>query len=252
MAQPVHDHLSRQGAGKKNKWVTPTSDAQTAFEMLKKTYLEATVIAFADFDKPFLLETNTSKLGFGAVLSQKQPNGWYYPVAYASQSLTIHKCNYHSTKQELLALKWAITEQFQEYLHWKPYVVKTDNNPLAYILTTPSLDATWHHWRELLAGFTFSIEYQKGRDNAVADALSCVVSKLNAEAVKSILDGVTAGTIGRADVHHLAVSEANEKIHKQVEETTVQAQATHMCANLHVMDWVAAQQEDLILKVVME
>ena len=52
--------------------------------------------------------------------------------------------------------------------------------------------STWHHWVvESLAGFTFSIEYQKERDNAVADALSHVTSKLDAEVVKSILDGVT-------------------------------------------------------------
>ena len=118
-----------------------------------------------------------------------------------SQSLTIYEHNYHSTKQEFLALKWVIAEQFQEYLHWKLFVVKTDNNPLTYILTTPNLDATQHHWVESLAGFTFSIKYQKGRDNAVADVLSHVASNLNAEAVKSILDGVTMGTIGRADAH---------------------------------------------------
>ena len=85
-------------------------------------------------------------------------------------------------------MKWAITEQFQEYLHWKPFIVRTGNNPLTYILTTPDLDATWYHWVESLAGFTFSIKYQKGRDNAVVDALSCVALKLNAEAVMSILD----------------------------------------------------------------
>ena len=80
-------------------------------------------------------------------------------------------------------------------------VVKTDNNPLTYILTTPNLDATQHCWLESLAGFTFSIRYQKGRGNAVADALSHVASKLNAEAVKSILDGITIGTAGRANGH---------------------------------------------------
>ena len=151
-----------------------------------------------------------------------------------------------------LALKWAIAVQFQEYLCWKLFVVKMDNNPLTYILTTPNFDTTHHHWVEMLAGFTFSIEYQKGRDNVVADALSCVVSKLNAEAVKAILDGVTVGTAGRADAHDLTVAEADERIQKQVEETAVQVQATHMCVNLHVMDWVAAQQEDPILKIVME
>ena len=109
--------------------------------MLKKVCLEAPLLAFADFDKPFLLDTDASKLGLGAVLSQKQSDGQYHPVTYVSPSLTIHKHNYPSTKQEFLALKWAIAEQFQEYLQWKPFVVKTDNNPLTYILTTPNLDA---------------------------------------------------------------------------------------------------------------
>ena len=62
-------------------------------------------------------------------------------------------------KQEFLALKWAIAEQFQEYLLWKPFIVRTDNNQLTYIMTTPNLDATQHQWVELLVRFTFSIEY---------------------------------------------------------------------------------------------
>ena len=139
-------------------------------------------------------------------------------------------------KQEFLVLKWAIVEQFQEYLCWKPFVVKTDNNPLTYIFTTPNLDATWHCWVELLTGFTFSIDYQKGRDNAVADALSWVASKLKAEAVKSMQDGVTIGTAGRANGHDPVVAEADIRIHEQVKETAVQGCATHIHVNVHVMD----------------
>ena len=105
---------------------------------------------------------------------------------------------------------------------------------------------------ELLTGFTFSIKYQKGRNNAVADALSHIASKLNTEAVKSILDGVTIGTSERINTHDPTVAEADKRIHKEVEETAVQGCATHMCVNLHVMDWVAVQQEDPILKIVME
>ena len=96
-----------------------TEEAQGAFTVLKKACLEAPVLAFANFDKPFLLETDVSKLGLGAVLSQKQTNGHYHPVAYASQSVTPHESIYHSTKLEFLALKWVFTEQFQEYLLWK-------------------------------------------------------------------------------------------------------------------------------------
>ena len=163
------------------------------------------------------------------MLSQKQSDGWYHPAAYVSQSLTTHEHNYHSIKQEFLVLKWVIGEQFQEYLHWKLFAGKTDRNPLTYIVTTPNLNATQHHWVESLAGFTFSIKYQKGRDDAVAAALSHVASKLNAEAVKCILDGVTIGTTERSNNHDPMVTEANERIHKQVDKTPVQGHATHTC-----------------------
>ena len=75
VAQPLHEHLSGEGASKKSVWIILTSDMQIAFEMLKKACLEVPVLAFADFDKPFLLETNASKSGLGVVLSQKQPDG---------------------------------------------------------------------------------------------------------------------------------------------------------------------------------
>ena len=67
-----------------------------------------------------------------------------------------------------------------------------------------------------------------------------------------MLDGVTVGTAGRTDTHDLMVVEANEGVHKQMKETAVQTQAAHMHVNLHVMGWVAVQQEDPILKIVME
>ena len=122
IAQPLHKHLSGKGASKKNKWVKLTEEALDAFEMLKKACLEAPVLAFADFNMPFILETDGSKLGLGAVLSQKQTDGWHHLLAYASWSLTLHEHNYHSTKQEFLALKWAFAEQLQEYLLWKQFI----------------------------------------------------------------------------------------------------------------------------------
>ena len=119
-------------------------------------------------------------------------------------------------------------------------------------MTTPNLNANQHCWVESLAGFTFSIEYHKGWENAATDALSQVTSKLDAEIVKSFLDGITMGTIGRADAHNPTVAEADEEIHMQVWETAVQGRATHACVNIHVTNWVASQQEDPILKTVIE
>ena len=106
---------------------------------------EHPISAFADYTKGFLLKTDTSKEGLGVVLSQKQADGQYHLVAYGSQALTAHEKNYHSTKVEFLALKWTITEHFKEYLLYQFFLVRTNNNPLTYIMTTPNLDTTGHH-----------------------------------------------------------------------------------------------------------
>ena len=117
--------------------------------------MNSPVLAFADYTKDFLFETDISKEGLEAVLSQKQEDGWFHPVAYGSQVLTMHDKNYHSTKLEFLALKWAVMEHFKEYLLYQPFFVKTDINPLTYIRTTPNLDATGHQWVGALAKFNF-------------------------------------------------------------------------------------------------
>ena len=114
------------------------------FEALKQACMNSPVLAFADYLKDFLLETDALKEGLGAVLSQKQEDGQFHPVAYGSWVLTTHETKYHSTRLEFLALKLAITEHFKEYLLYQPFLVKTDNNPLTYIMTTPNLDATGH------------------------------------------------------------------------------------------------------------
>ena len=61
-----------------------------AFEALKQACMNSPVLAFTDYTKDFLLETDTSKEGLGAVLSQKQEDKWFHPVAYGSWALTTH------------------------------------------------------------------------------------------------------------------------------------------------------------------
>ena len=121
-----------------------SKDALEAFQALKQACMNSPVLALADYMKEFLLKMDASKEGLGAVLSQKQANGWFHLVAYGSWALTAHEKNYLSTKLAFLALKWAVTERFKEYLLYQPFLVKTDNNPLTYIMTNPNLDATGH------------------------------------------------------------------------------------------------------------
>ena len=132
-----------------------SNDASVAFLALKQVCMNSPVLAFTDYIKDILLKTDASKEGFGAVLSQKQADGWFHPVAHGSWALTAHEKNYHSTKLEFLGLKWAVIEHFKEYLLYQPFLVKTDNNPLTYIMTTPNLDATGHHEVGALAKFNF-------------------------------------------------------------------------------------------------
>ena len=70
--------------------------------------------------------------------------------------------------------------------------------------------------------------------------------------MKSILDGVTLGLTGRVDVHEPVVAETDEDIHKQVWEAAIQTTAAHMCVNLHMTDWVAAQHEDPVPKAMID
>ena len=149
--------------------------------------ITAPVLAFADFEKPFCLETDTSKDGLGAVLSQKQPDGKFHPMAYASCSLKGSEAKYHSSKLEFLALKWAVVNQFREYLQYRPFQVMTDNNPLTYVMSSPNLDAMGHRWVTALANFNMSLEYQKGTDNKVADCLSRVTERLDERSVKALI-----------------------------------------------------------------
>ena len=110
-----------------------SEEALEAFEALKQACMNSPVLAFADYTKDFLLETVALKEGLGAVLSQKQEDGWFHPVAYSSQALTTQEKNYHSMKLEFLALKWAVTEHFKEYLLYQPFLVKK-SPPVANVL----------------------------------------------------------------------------------------------------------------------
>ena len=79
--------------------------------------------------------------------------------------------NYDAHKLKFLALKWAVTERFHEYLYGGRFEVYTDNNPLTYILTTAKLDATRQWWVASLATYDFKIFYKAGKLNVDVDSL---------------------------------------------------------------------------------
>ena len=106
-------------------------------------------------------------------------------------------------------------------------------------MSTPNLDATGHHWVNALAKYDFQLEYQKGRDNATANALSRVNTHLPSEAVQAVLDGAAVGMSQWAEVENPAVIENNQWL-----EQEVCVAARQILVEMHVTDWARAQKED--------
>lgn len=148
-----------------------TSACQEAFETIKEKLTSAPVLAFADPKKPYLLHTDASSTGLGAVLYQEQ-EGQKRVIAYASRGLSRSESRYPAHKLEFLALKWAVTEKFNDYLYGTFFTVVTDSNPLTYLLTSAKLDATSYRWLSTLSTYSFKIIYRPGKQNADADGLS--------------------------------------------------------------------------------
>ena len=169
--------IGLESQGKKTAKHTPVDwgeDEQIAFDTLKSLCCKAPILAYPNYKLPFILHTDSSLEGLGAVLYQVQ-KGVKRVIAYASRSVNKTEMKYPVHKLEFLALKWAITDKFHDYLYGgNTFEVYTDNNPLTYVLSTAKLDACSHRWVARLANYNFNIHYRSGISNVDADALSCI------------------------------------------------------------------------------
>ena len=151
-----------------------TPACQEGFEQLKKALTETPVLAYLDYSKQFILETDASLKGLGTVLSQKGDDNEICVIAYASQSLRPSEKSmrdYSSAKIKLMALKWRVCDKFKDYLLRSKFTIFTDNNPLCYIKSS-KLGATQICWLRELALYNFDIIYRSEKSNLVTDALS--------------------------------------------------------------------------------
>ncbi|XP_041961809.1 uncharacterized protein LOC121720042 [Alosa sapidissima] len=160
-ASPLHALLRGTG-GHKTRSIKWTSDCERAFSQLKQALVKAPVLAYADFTLPFRLYTDASLHGLGAVLAQVQ-GGRERVIAYGSRSL--HDAekqdqNYSAFKLELLALKWAVTDKFKDYLWGATFQVFTDHRPLLH-LRTAKLGAVEQRWVAQLDNFDFSLCHKR-------------------------------------------------------------------------------------------
>src|SRR5256885_4609998 len=148
-----------------------TNKQQNAFDYLKKRLMEAPILQYPDFNKPFLIYTDASGTGLGAVLSQLNDEGKECVIAYASRSLNKAECNYGITDQECLAIVWAV-KHFEQYLGLLPFKVVTDHFALKFLQTAEMPTGRRAQWIMYLQQFDFEIVHRLGKENKNADALS--------------------------------------------------------------------------------
>jgi transposase InsO family protein len=184
IAGPLHGILNSSGRKGKRSKQPKTSDERTfserwsqecdqAFGDLKTALSSPPVLSFPNYKLPFILEMDASIKGFGAILTQKQSDRTVV-IAYASRKLREHEKqmkSYSSMKIEFLALHWAVTKKFRDYLYGSQFTILTDNNPLSRILTSKQTAADMGKLADL-ADFNFTVQYRSGKTNKAADALS--------------------------------------------------------------------------------
>ena len=251
IAKPLNDLLTGNGnktnrkkqKAKKASWKWD-KEQQEAFDELIDKLTSPPILAFPDYEEKFILHTDASLKGLGAVLCQRR-GGKEKPIAYASRGLKNAEKKYPAHKLEFLALKWAVTDRFNDMLYGHSFEVVTDNNPLTYVLTTAKLDATGHRWLAALTTFDFTIKYLPGKSNKAADSLSRLpqdahCSTITPEMIKAIKQN------NQEDIHLVEATAMNISITDHVPEET------ESIDSLSYQRWRKAQREDPTIQSVIQ
>ena len=168
IAAPLSD-LTRKGLPNVIVW----GDAQEkTYITLKHLLTSQPVLKLPDPDRLYILRTDASDAGIGAILLQEY-DGTLYPVSFASKKLTDREKNYSTMEKECLAVVWGV-RRFMLYLYGQEFVLQTDHEPLLYINKAKLLNGRIMRWAMFLQNYRIKIESIKGRDNIGADYLSRV------------------------------------------------------------------------------
>lgn len=143
-------------------WNTTT---ETAFEQLKLTMTSTLVLALPDYDQTYVVETNASNTHIGVVLMQ---NG--RTTAFFSKVLSTRHWGKSIYENEYIALLNVI-DRWRHYLHYKHFIVWTNHYSLKYLLEQKVTSAIKQKVLTKLLGLDFEVQFKKGTENRVANAL---------------------------------------------------------------------------------
>ena len=160
--------LTRKTAPNQVDW---SAACEQAFNALKSALCSEAVLQSPDFDRPFVLQTDASDRGIGAVLSQYDDEGQERPVAFYSRKLLPREERYSVVEKECLAIKLA-THAFRVYLLGKPFSIHTDHRSLEWLDRLKANNPRLTRWSLVLQPYSYTVKYRAGTANGNADALS--------------------------------------------------------------------------------
>lgn len=166
---PLTD-ATRKGSPNVVQW---GAEQQGAFDILKGLLSKDPVLKLPNFDQVFVLRTDASNVGIGAVLLQSYGEQ-YFPVMYISRKLLDREKAYSVIEKECLAIVWSV-EKLQRYLYGRQFVLQVDHEPLSYLNKAKLTNPRVMRWALTLQPYRFRVEVIKGKDNLGADFLSRVV-----------------------------------------------------------------------------
>ena len=169
IASPLSD-LTKKGLPNVVEW---TDAHEKAYETLKNMTVTKPVLRLPDISKPFVLRTDASNTGVGAVLLQDH-EGQLFPVSYASKKLLQREVAYSTIEKECFAIVWAI-KKFMLYLYGTEFIIQTDHKPLVYLNKTKFVNDRIMRWAMFIQNYKFRIESIRGSENVGADFLSRVI-----------------------------------------------------------------------------
>lgn len=147
-----------------------TKQCDQAFRDVKETICIHSVLHCPDFKKPFILQTDASGVGLGAVLLQ-EVDGERRPVAFLSRKLLDWETKYSTVEKECLSMKWAI-DSLRYYLLGRHFYLETDHRALQWLHRMKDANMRIAGWYLSLQPYNFTVQYRSGKSNVVADGLS--------------------------------------------------------------------------------
>eukprot|EP00731_Ephydatia_muelleri_P012982 Em0007g292a len=170
-----------------------TIHCQNAFDELRKCLVSSPILAYPDYNRRYILDTDASDTGIGAVLSQISDEGSERVIAYASRSLSRPEQRYCVTRKELLAVV-SFVQQFRQYLLGREFTLRTDHGSLVWIRNFKEPEGQLARWLEKLQEYNFTV-VRAARTLESASALQ-LPAKLQVDTLRDLHEGAIGGHLG--------------------------------------------------------